>query len=117
MTSTLSLKTSQKLYELLGECETEKLWARWTDPDGKDSGWYVDWAENVRMMKEGEYDWYPAFSFSELIRLLPRITDTFNIWTEYTLPTISKELLDLYMLAPSEKAGMELVDERLAKHL
>jgi len=110
MPSTLSLKTSQKLYELLGECETEKCWH---NEKLKHGAFTVGMDDLV----------YPAPSFQELIRLLPRIGEK-KEWPlflpDYGVPSINgygMVLLGLYMHAQNESEAMEAVDEYLAKLL
>ena len=71
--TTLSLDTSKKIYELIGEYETEKIWVTWADPDGIEHGPDIWLVSDLVGLKEGEYDCSPAYGFSELIRILPKI--------------------------------------------
>lgn len=88
MPSTLSLSCSWKIYGLLGD--TYLTQARWQLPE----------------------ECPPAPSFSETIRLLPRIAEKKG-WQEYECPLFFQDVGAIYMSAPTEEEGMERVSNYL----
>lgn len=112
MSSTLSLSCSKKLYELLGDTyETgskhcreriKSVWHPWFTSNGT-------WPVNHNDLEQ-----VPAPSFSETIRLLPRI-GRLQGWTVWENPTpVSLQALVMnYMYAPTEEEGMEQVSNYL----
>lgn len=115
---TINLETSRKIFELVGEYETEKSW-HWRDGDLTDS-WVDDW-EDLSNELELHIEQLPAPDFGELIRVLPKIEEEKKDWGLKALKPNAYEygrvLLGLYMHADSPEAGMIACDEYLAKLL
>ena len=88
MPSTLSLSCSWKIYGLLGD--TYLTQARWQLPE----------------------ECPPAPSFSETIRLLPRIAEKKG-WSENGLWGSADDIAQMYMLSDTEEEGMEQVSNYL----
>ncbi len=103
MSSTLSLPCSKKLYELLGDTyETESFHEkRITDEVDLGNGTMFYYYKKI-----------PLPSFSEMIRLLPRIAEK-KRWQEYECPLFFQDVGAIYMSAPTEEEGMERVSNYL----
>lgn len=112
--TTLSLETSKKIYELIGEYETEKVWVTWADTDGIEHGPNIWLVFDLVGLKEGEYDCSPAYGFSELIRILPKIKDK---KFPGSLGWLAADLAIAYMDSTTEKDGMAEVEDYLKKIL
>lgn len=100
MPSTLSLSCSKKLYELLGETyETEKHHSVWR-------------GETVLDIETGSI---PAPSFSETIRLLPKIGEKAGLdgYGKESIETVSEKCMLLFQEAPTEEEGMKQVSDYL----
>lgn len=108
MPSTLSLSCSKKLYELLGEkFNTEQHWAEVTDSDGETAKYSV-----VDYYNCSDVNCVPASSFSETIRLLPKIAER-KEWKDYECPLFFQDVGTIYMSAPTEEEGMKRVSDYL----
>jgi hypothetical protein len=116
MPSTLGLSCSKKLYELLGETyETEMHWKchHFFKPfltENRESD--QDW-EGQRNEPESErFRYIQAPSFSETIRLLPKIAKRKG-WKDYECPLFFQDVGAIYMSAPTEEEGMKQVSDYL----
>lgn len=105
MNPVLSLETSRRLYELVGERETELEWAC------RNKMWNLE-----GKYKLGAEETIPAYSFAECIRLLPALGEKLG-WAKATVEVHAKTMLGRYMLAPTPQEGMEAVESYLAKLL
>ena len=116
MPSTLSLSCSKKLYELLGQTyETEK----YRDKQGRETTFGVGPSilserceDGSRICTSDLVKYTPAPSFSETIRLLPRIAEK-NEWSENGLWGSADDIAQMYMLSDTEEEGMEQVSNYL----
>ena len=113
--TTLSLEASKKLYELIGEYETELHWAV-AKPNEMScfepldiSGWENEYLEKWQAF-------IPAPNFAELIRVLPKVGEKKG-WSPYDEPLDIKHLVSRYIFAPTEPEGMHQVEEYLMKLL
>lgn len=119
--TTLSLETSKKIYELVGEYETEKSWTKhFRINDALCTAVHIP-EGRFNLLKAG-YEVTPAPTFSELIRILPKIgekkgykMDVFS--SGLNTFKLASDLTDMYMDAPTEEEGMEAVEEYLKKLL
>ena len=101
MSATLSLSCSRKIYELLGDTyETEKHHSIWR-------------GETVLDIETGSI---PAPSFSETIRLLPKIAEKKG-WEDYECALFLYDVYPLYVYTATEEEGMAKVSEYLEKTL
>ena len=130
--TTASLELSKKIYELIGEHETEKIWTKPTTEeespveifDRKDGYVLVGrWSNAI----EAGFEWLPSPSFSELIRTLPKIGERAK-WRKIDGVSVEEmakllnmkwqdlevgKLAELYMSAPTEPEGMKAVENYL----
>ena len=125
MPSTLSLSCSKKIYELLGETyETENKWFKRDAAVAISDYWVppLNWTtpEDMKETKSEPYK-YPAPTFSETIRLLPKIAEKKG-WTPSNpleksteLDRTANECVWIYMTANTETEGMAEVSEYLEK--
>ena len=98
MTTTLSLEASKKVFEIVGEYETEEFTEEVREP------WVVC---------------IPRPTFAELIRVLPKIRekrDGYNDEEDW-LTLAYVEVTQAYMRAPTEPEGMAAVETYLMKLL
>jgi hypothetical protein len=101
--TTLSLECSKKIYDLIGEYETEQTYSEREEPDclcgnHDDPGYIL----------------IPKPNFAELIRLIPKIGKKKG-WKE---PYFRAYLMtDKYMETLSEREGMQKVEEYFLRHL
>lgn len=102
----LNLDLSRKIYELVGEYETDKYWV-----DYDDTGPHL--SETGLIPKYPYQTCFPAPTFSELIRILPRIGEKLD-WRSH-LEMHSQKLLEKFMLATTDQKGMEAVEAYLEK--
>jgi len=121
MPATLSLSCSKKIYELLGETyETENKWFKRDAAVATSDYWIppLNWTtpEDMKETKSEPYK-YPAPTFSETIRLLPRLIK--HMPTHERMPldaeisTHSGIILHNFMHAPTEEEGMKHVSDYL----
>lgn len=137
--TTLSLEASKKVFDLIGEYGTENYWGKWCLHSR-----FCD-REPIELHKEGEMkldsvgdadsfshgkDDIPAPTFAELIRVLPRISDT-KKWTSHNgkiqginrikvkggVSEMIAHMTMIYMYAPSEPQGMKEVEKYLMELL
>jgi hypothetical protein len=105
--TTLSLEASKKVYEIVGEYETEKLRTN-------DTGYIHEELPSCRI----GIDCYPAPNFPEMIRVLPKIGEKM-CWnsgfgrTGTCLIDVLYNMSIIYMNAPTEPEGMQAVEEYL----
>lgn len=110
--TTASLELSRKIYELVGEYETEEFYE---DNDG--------WTN----AQTGEHDYIPRPNLAELIRILPKIGEKKG-WDENAriagFPIESMKIFERinnivlgYMFAPTEPEGMKAVEDYLLRLL
>lgn len=113
MSSTLSLSCSKKLHALLGDTyETKWAWFNNDGEMGMTLGWelvFFGWARETK-----GYEWHPSPSFSETVRLLPKIAEKKG-WNGYQLEL--EFISTVYATAPTEEKGMEDISEYLEKIL
>lgn len=106
--TTLSLETSKKLYELLGEYEAENHWVE------------VIGGDSIKLLRPGQVvtanhaKIYPAPSFQELIRLLPLIGEKIK-WQRVHLDFHLDQLAVRYVEEETEEAGIKACEEYLGK--
>jgi hypothetical protein len=110
MPSTLSLSCSKKLYELLGETyQTKGYWVPGLDMDGPvPTPTFEVHSKYYGAAKQR----FPAPSFSETIRLLPKIAKKKG-WADYECPLFFQDVGTIYMSAPTEEEGMKRVSDYL----
>lgn len=108
MPSTLSLSCSRKIYELLaGACQTERFWVvKFKDPFKP-----THLATSNDVIPADSYS-IPAPSFSETIRLLPKIAEKKG-WEDYECSLFLYDVYPLYVSTPTEEEGMAKVSEYL----
>lgn len=118
--TTLSLPTSRKIFELIGEYETEKVWSI-PNPGRAANGTERKALEEStievysRKTKWGsKFDSIPTPTFAELIRVLPKIAEK-KEWFGCQLET--ERLTRLYQNAPTEPDAMLQVNKYLDKLL
>lgn len=111
MSVTLSLSCSRKIYELLGDTyTTEHRWhKRGVSFSPVPYGWTIPDDAQTRTVEL--YD-YPAPSFSETIRLLPKIAEKKKL-NEHIFRSHVISIVGSFMLAPTEEEGMAKVSEYL----
>lgn len=119
MPSTLSLSCSKKIYELLGETyETENKWFKRDAAVAISDYWVppLNWTtpEDMKETKSEPYK-YPAPTFSETIRLLPKIGEKAGLdgYGKESIGTVSEKCMLLFQEAPSEEEGMKRVSDYL----
>lgn len=110
--TTLSLEISKKLYELIGEYESEFQWKGHEDPNKNECfGW------TLLRTNEKDVDWdreFPASTFAELIRdVLPKLVLHGSFSWRASRNMISVDLCRLYRDAPTEPEGMKAVEDYL----
>ena len=111
----LSLEASKKVYELVGEYETEKHWSRSTK--GKVMPWRFGY-----FSKTMGTEIIPAPTFAELIRVLPKIGEKKG-WPVSGARLAGKmvnklvRMTAIYVGALTEPEGMAAVEEYLMKLL
>lgn len=81
--TTLSLEASKKLFEIVGEYETDVIWIKTKLDDGYDGQFHLAPSMSLAVYKSAESKkkfsaknrlvWFPAPNFAELIRVLPKI--------------------------------------------
>lgn len=139
MSTTLSLEASKKVFEIVGEYETEKVWLK--APDGK---WGCDEPIELSVishdMIEDGYDFTPTPNFAELIRVLVRFNGKLDSFVDVaTCAQCGKAqsalemcehgpdweemiarihyIANLYIESPTEPEGMAAVENYLMKLL
>lgn len=101
--STLSLKASQSIFEIVGNYETEKVWNRTTERDGKPF-WVLSDSNPHNV-----YHYLPAPNFAELVRILKKLQDTTKnneVWKVAWVKMISTNLVEAYISGKTEPEGM-----------
>ncbi len=112
--TTLSLEASKKVYEIVGEYETESFWTQYAS-NARKGTWHVsrpiNWRKDAHKIQ--------APNFAELIRVLSKIgekRDGYNDEEDWvTLAYV--EVTRAYMGAPTEPEGMAAVETYLMKLL
>jgi len=114
MTPVLSLETSRRLYELLGEVETEQYWIK---PSSAQT-YFLASKQNMGTRDQSTLEGvYPAPSFGELIRLLPALGEKLG-WSSHEIQDKHLSIVAVqYMVAPTPQEGMEKVEAYLEKLL
>lgn len=93
--TTLSLEASKKVFEIVGEYETEEFTEEVREP------WVVC---------------IPRPNFAELIRVLPKIAKVKG-WADYECPLFFQDIGALYMSGKTEQEGMAAVEKYLMELL
>jgi hypothetical protein len=108
--TTLSLNASRRVHELVGDYETER---RWRCKIHKDTG-RTEWiASKPRLVNKARY--IPAPSFSELIRILPRIekiAERIDTHTRYLAFRYRDASTEPEAMAACESYLMKLIQEK-----
>lgn len=109
--TTLSLEASRKIFELIGKYETERRWiytGKWkvVKPRVYDT-------EKTIHSSEG----FPAPTFSELIRVLPRIGEKKGWEPIKQVSDIARWMLFTFMTTHSEPQAMRDIETYLEKIL
>lgn len=117
--NTLSLEASKKVYEIVGEYETEKCWLTHDDVSRLElSSCIINYLGDL-----GGVVWSPAPNFAELIRVLPNIgekkgwPETHFCKGEISACSVTEDIACTYMLASTEPEGMKAVEDYLMKLL
>lgn len=98
--TTLSLEASKKVYEIVGEYETEEC-------HDADDGWTNE--------VTGKHEYIPRPNFAELVRVLPKIIRAKR--PEWRVNDSIGMYAEKYALAPTEPEGMAAVETYLMKLL
>lgn len=118
----LSLEPSKLIHAVIGDFETENEWFK---PHWNEDRWIL---QRRHKEDDGGTGDYPAPTFAELIRVLPRIGEKKG-WSDKITTNKYGEILDSevwqkvckivakYMDAPTELEGMKAVEEYLMKLL
>lgn len=110
MSSRASLELSKKIFELVGEYDTERFWIRRLT-----TGEWV--LQNNQHLDD---NCVPAPTFAEIVRVLPKIGEKKKITREtasYSSRFYSENLVYLYMSEKTEPEGMKAVEDYLMKLL
>lgn len=114
----LSLEPSKRIHALIGDYETEKRWREYDVPGSSVN--LEPTNDRLRLVTKQNY---PAPTFAELLRVLPRIGEMKG-WTKahrlQDIPTISNvrnKLSRLYSCATTGEQGMKDVENYLMKLL
>lgn len=143
--TTLSLEASKKVYEIVGEYETEKCWVQgsvefdcdgspeitlgeeWSLYEGRpgkfdlstsDIGYGIPTPEWSRILDERlkTLKVFPTYNFAELVRVLPKIAKAKG-WADYECPLFFQDIGALYMSGKTEPEGMAAVETYLMELL
>lgn len=109
--TTLSLEASKKVFEIVGEYETEKCWEGLLIDVGDKFRWRVN-----KRNKNGNPAKYPAPNFSEVVRVLPKMqkaTGNNEEWASAWCRINATAMVIAYMQAPTEQEGLRAVENIL----
>lgn len=125
MSTRLSLEASKKIFELVGEYETEKCYL--IPPEGCFGATEpIEWGILGDDLIERGYSGVPAPSFSELVRVMPKIgvKKQWGIMPERSFYEArispshhSMMMVEMYMSSPTEPEGMAAVERYLMEIL
>lgn len=117
MSTRLSFEASKKIFELIGDYNTE---TRWVNVDGdflNDGSGEKEWSLLRDFLPSSNSLSFPTPSFSELVRVLPKIGEKKDWWPHNDTDVLAGHLARIYANAPTEPEGMAAVERYLMEIL